>query len=356
MLLSGGSLLSEVDLRERFERLRRADPFVVLGVDAAADGDAVRAAFLGLTKQLHPNRYARESALARELVTELFLLVRKAYDQLASDEGRARWRRRVAQGQGAEVTPPPSQRPVIAVGPSAAPTPAPSPPDRVASTTGSPTLGPGVPTPQAAPGPRAVGPGAPAAPTPVPQRTAPPRGNTVPGPGMGPGAPAPPPLATSTPTTSTPTPNPAARSPTVRPGPGGAGSTVPPRGNTTSGVPGGPPRPDVQSLLDQAKTRQSRFDDAVRDLLHGRVGPARESLQKLVAEDPGARRFRTYFHLALGLEAMADARWPEARRELDRAAELDRENGDVRTALTQLDDKEAAAKKRGGLFGKLFGK
>src|SRR5262245_38124536 len=88
-----------VRLRQEYERLKLADPFLVLGVAPSADGPAIRWAFLELTKRYHPNRFARDPADVRELVNEVFLLIRRAYDVLSDDQRRRTWRDRVTSGR-----------------------------------------------------------------------------------------------------------------------------------------------------------------------------------------------------------------------------------------------------------------
>src|SRR5262249_40142569 len=78
-----------------------------------ADGEAVRRAFLGMTKRYHPARYARESPDTVEVATELFLLVRRAYAQLSDDNRRRGYRERVLAASRAihvtsHVSPPPA--------------------------------------------------------------------------------------------------------------------------------------------------------------------------------------------------------------------------------------------------------
>ena len=105
-------------------------------------------------------------------------------------------------------------------------------------------------------------------------------------------------------------------------------------------------------LLDQAKSRQGRFDDAVLLISKGRYKDARELMHKLCAEDPGSRRFRVQLHLAWGLEHLQDNRPVEARREFDRVIDVEPENADARAALARVDELQ----KKRGILSKLFGK
>src|SRR4030095_7893178 len=93
-----------VRLRQEFERLKFADPFLVLGVAPSADAPAIRWAFLELTKRYHPNRFAREPGDIRELANEVFLVIRRAYEVLSDEQRRRSWRERVASGRSGPAT------------------------------------------------------------------------------------------------------------------------------------------------------------------------------------------------------------------------------------------------------------
>ncbi|MEJ7598006.1 MAG: DnaJ domain-containing protein [Kofleriaceae bacterium] len=71
------------------ESLRKLNPFMVLGVGYEATNADVRAAFGGLTKRYHPDRFARyESAELRTVAAEIFILIRDAYRKLGDEAGR----------------------------------------------------------------------------------------------------------------------------------------------------------------------------------------------------------------------------------------------------------------------------
>lgn len=59
-------------------------PHALLGVGEHAPPEALRAAFLRLTKQYHPTRYARFAPDVVRLANEVFLTIKRAYDQLRS--------------------------------------------------------------------------------------------------------------------------------------------------------------------------------------------------------------------------------------------------------------------------------
>jgi Tfp pilus assembly protein PilF len=108
----------------------------------------------------------------------------------------------------------------------------------------------------------------------------------------------------------------------------------------------------MQAMLDQARTRGQRFDDAVLLIRQGQYKQAREALYKIAMEDPQNKRYRVQMHLAWGMEHLGEGRAPEGQRELERALTLDPNCSDARDALKKLQD----AQKKPGLFGKLFGK
>jgi tetratricopeptide (TPR) repeat protein len=87
-------------LGAELERLGGADPFQALGVGHDADAAAVRAAFLAVTKEYHPSRFARRDRDIVRQANEVFLRLKAAYDHLRTDEGRARARERHAGGSG----------------------------------------------------------------------------------------------------------------------------------------------------------------------------------------------------------------------------------------------------------------
>lgn len=63
-------------------RLSR-DPYEALGLTGQANHDQVRTAFLQLTKQFHPAKFARLAVDVQKLANEVFLALRGAHDTLA---------------------------------------------------------------------------------------------------------------------------------------------------------------------------------------------------------------------------------------------------------------------------------
>jgi predicted Zn-dependent protease len=111
-------------------------------------------------------------------------------------------------------------------------------------------------------------------------------------------------------------------------------------------------------MLEAARTRGQRFDDAVALISRGKYREAREAFYKIAMEDPQAKRYRVQLHYAWGLEHLADGKPAEAQRELERALALEPESTDIRSALARVKDAEKAEKdkKPSGILGKLFGR
>lgn len=69
--------------KELFER-KQLDDYGVLGLSPGADDDAIRGAYLELSKRFHPHRYARfGSGEHKRVATELYVLVQRAYTRLS---------------------------------------------------------------------------------------------------------------------------------------------------------------------------------------------------------------------------------------------------------------------------------
>lgn len=300
-------------LRAELTRLKAADPFQVLGVSPAVDGPAVRTAYLALTKRFHPNRFALEQPDTLALANEVFLLVRRAYETLIDNDKRNALRDKLAPA--APVAP--AARATTQQGPIVPATRLPAPESPLAplddahpAATAKPvTKLPAGPPPAAAPAKSAD-----LTPSQVPVGPPPARVATVPA------NPAPPPRQAP-----------------------GTGPNAPPKAAA-----------EVQAMLESARTRGQRFDEAHRLLAQGKYRAAREALFQIAAEDPQNKRFRVALALAWGLEHHADGRLDEALRELERAVSIEPENQDAQAALKRVQDEK---KKKGtGLFGKLFGK
>src|SRR5262249_11784760 len=103
----------------------------------------------------------------------------------------------------------------------------------------------------------------------------------------------------------------------------------------------------VKALLDEARTRTPRFDQATRLAARGQYAEAKEILAKLATEDPQSRRYRHKLLFVTGIEHREAGRAEDALRELERAAALENEPGEAAEALKKLQAE------RKGLFGKL---
>jgi len=119
-------------LRAEQEALRKRNPFQVLGVGYDAGDQQVRDAFARLTKKYHPDRFARyQSVEARELASEVFILIRDAYRRTGSPRARALTLRRLQHNRPASQAPArnraPTPRPVAGDEPD----PLPPPPTRL---------------------------------------------------------------------------------------------------------------------------------------------------------------------------------------------------------------------------------
>lgn len=70
-------------LEGELRRLRQSAAYEVLGVDEHADVNALRAAYFQLTKQFHPDLFARyRSRAIMHMAQELFIHINKAYDRM----------------------------------------------------------------------------------------------------------------------------------------------------------------------------------------------------------------------------------------------------------------------------------
>ena len=78
-------------LKQELTALRKLNAFQMLDVDYNSDDAQVRTAFGKLTKRYHPDRFARyQSPEARQLASEIFILVRDAYRKVNTKATRGR--------------------------------------------------------------------------------------------------------------------------------------------------------------------------------------------------------------------------------------------------------------------------
>jgi tetratricopeptide (TPR) repeat protein len=74
------------------ERVRRASPFEKLGLLPDASDAEIRAAYMELAKQTHPDRYAGTSHVVRGLAEQAFREITRAYDLLCDPQQREAYR------------------------------------------------------------------------------------------------------------------------------------------------------------------------------------------------------------------------------------------------------------------------
>lgn len=90
-------------LRAMAEQLRAAqNHFELLSVGWDQPAEALRAAYMRLARDLHPDRYVGATAADQELATELFDRVRAAWEELADEAKRKAYIDRVIHGQKTE--------------------------------------------------------------------------------------------------------------------------------------------------------------------------------------------------------------------------------------------------------------
>lgn len=323
-------------------------PYAALGVSEAASADQVRAAFLDLTKQFHPARFARMSPELHRLSNEVFIGIKTAHDALMKQLGSAR---SGASGAMPAVSADgtgriPIQRPNLARG-----TDRPGTPPTVARTvtpTGSPTKVPTGQMPRVQTDPQRT----PTGPVPRlptggsdPQRTPsgqmprvqtePIRGGTpVPrgtSPGVGPSRT--PALGTPITRPTTPTTTRPATPPVTRP-------TTP-----TTARPGSPPLPqqyNPDTVRHAGVPKEPPFDEraAHREaliLLNDQNWPqARLVLQNLAARVPQSKSYRALLGYARGREAQVAGRFEDAALEYQRALQLEPDLAMAKAALVEV--------------------
>lgn len=286
----------------------KGPPLAAFGLTAGADVAALRAAFMTLCKRYHPAKYARFAPTTVRLANEVFLVMRRAHDDLARTlSGASTPSRRTAT--------PPTGVPITGVG--SVPHRAATPPTGVPIVRMPPTmtrpLAGGAPGPAPiAPPPRAVAPPPPRA-NPTPPRATP----TVPAPT----APAPTrPVVPARLTAAAAPVAPAAPSHTTRT------AVIPPPGVAERG-------PSLNPKLGPPAAADPRFERALEHLRERRWAQARPLLSELSAGAPTDVRYRAYLHYLRGWEAFELGKDGEARAEWRRALACDPGLGMAQWAL-----------------------
>lgn len=296
------------ELNAALERFR-GDARSALGLGPADDAAAARRAFMALCKVYHPAKFARYAPPTVKLCNEVFLAIRRAYEQATAGNG-------VPQRMATSASGPMR----AATGPIAASATSPTSTGPVPT---RPTPGGSFPAPRPTPG------GTFPAARPVPGTPATERG-------AGRIARPPAPGQTAPPTSERPTTR------IVRHGTPPAGVPHPPRSPTTPGTPvppipaspSPPPAATPQRVATMPATPQhALFEKALGHVQAKRWAEARAIFGELAAQSPGDPRFRAYLHYARGWEAHGAGRTNEAKAEWQRALACDPAHTLARAAL-----------------------
>ena len=79
----------EVEMLQRFERLRAQDLYEVLGIAPAATRTEIRHAYYALAKRFHPDKFTREEMKTK--AEKVFAHITEAYSTLTGEESRRRY-------------------------------------------------------------------------------------------------------------------------------------------------------------------------------------------------------------------------------------------------------------------------
>ncbi|MGE0548189.1 MAG: hypothetical protein AB7O24_10980 [Kofleriaceae bacterium] len=275
-------------LGDMLERLNRG-PHEALGVSFEATQSDIRSAFLALTKQYHPARFARMSSEVQRLANEVFLALRIAHDQLLKPAAKAPQPPRTATPQpGAPLRPRPSQPPAtVRAG-------------TVPGTTPPPNLKPASSElSRAASADRSAR--SSSRPPPEPIRPPAPAIDRV--------------ARTSRPPDVAPIADASGRFPR-------APTATPAAPTATTSAAAGPNDRELAGVLDQ--------------LQRGQFEPAQRTLAALAARSPGSAKYKALIAYGKGREAQLARRVDEARVELQQALQLDPDLQLAKTALAEL--------------------
>jgi hypothetical protein len=338
----------QLGLRAALERLDAA-PFAFLGLGADPTPAQARSAFLALTKQYHPTKFARFSPDTVRLANEVFLALKRVYESLERGARAATARPAGSGSQPLGAVPRPAgaaQRP--AVGPRRAavhlrPTEPPATQPAPAVSTRIPAVSVRM---------RAAD--APASPTPTPTPSTTARiAQTSPFVRIEGGAARP-----TAPTVSQPIPRADAsslrrntplrgvpqtgRTPRLDRPADGSGSAAAVPASSATRIP----------RLTTGTSEEETFEQGL-DLLRRRLwGDAEKIFAQLAITVPTDKRYRAHRHYARGRIAQDLGRHDDARSEWQRAIGLEPAFMAARSALDQLPEPEPT--KPQGLFGKIF--
>jgi len=257
-------------------------PHIALEIAEMANAEQVRAAFLGLTKQFHPARFARMSSELQKLSNEVFLGLKDAHDRMLRGLG-ASLKPLGSSGQTTQILPVTGAR---------------TPPPMLSR---SPGTQPGVTPARKSPTP-ALG-------VPITSRPTPALGVAIPRtltPGLA--------RAGNLPMRPSPSPQ--------RPGqprPANPNKTTDSLDPGTIRYAGSPPTGPNRVVFDE----QAAFREAVALLAGESWTQAREALHALAVRLPQSRQYRALLCYARGKEAQAAGKPEDAVLEFQRALQLD---------------------------------
>lgn len=289
---------AELQLTAMEAKLKQG-PREALGLATGAPPEATRKAFLELTKQYHPNRFARFSAPIQRRANTVFVAIKRAHDELMKGargtsslppprEGAAGERPSLASvlRTGTPSMAPPAGRP-------SGPVPHPSQPIEVAAAVRS------------------------RRPSAVPQWL---------------------PHGTRARTTSSPQP-PGPAQPAAAPSRPTAPVAATPKAATTTGQPpagASKPAAPVAKAAPPKSAEEVKFDSAKLAINQQRWTDADALLGELAVAQPMEKKFRVFRHFVRGRQAQEENRIADARQEYERALALDATFASARIALGHL--------------------
>jgi hypothetical protein len=354
-------------LKAERERLATANPFRALGLSYTADAAAIRAAFLALTKEYHPSRFARLGREVARDANEVFLKLKDAYTVLSDDARRLR-----LSAQFAPATPiaaavaAPGEDPGTGGAAPQARTPATAGAAATSRTSASGRVGQVSGRVRAAHTTTSGSEGAPR-PALASSSGSTARAKTATGDGAarpkhdtGSGAARPNHVTDGgaaqarTATQRSPVARPTPTAPKVQPPP--ARQPAPETLRGPGAIPSRAQRPSdtdapAASLDRTFRERDDEYEQALKLAAKGDFEPARKLFHKIAAEDPKTKKYRLQLHYTWGLEHEHAGRFDDARVELQRAIQLDPMFRRAHEALDRL-----PGSKKPGLLSKLFGK
>ena len=342
-------------LRTEFESLRKLNAFQLLGVGYDADDQQVRTEFARLTKKYHPDRFARyQSAEARELASEIFILTRDAYRRVGTARARQQTLRALKQqpqtGRASAGSRNTTSNPRQPGAPPSAPRSGASAPRATSPGRGTMTRtsGPATPTPARGATPQTRtrnSPQRPTDPAPSARKTRRPDSSDRPPPTSRPSAESGATRGQTPPAVAQPKPGTA--QPTRR------ASKLSDRdlfGSASNPIPAPPTPLD----LNGSRPGASGLDRADALVQAGRHAEALQIYKQSAQRTPGDLRSRAGVELCEGFRALEDQDRLEAAQRFEMVLELDPENEQAARQLADM--RRQATQDRKGLLARLLGK